>query len=194
MPSFQLAECAAPVVPISDDVWWCGKGTLSPVSPGAFKMNTVKKGVASQSTALCFLMALACASSLLSCKRHGSDVEVDAVEGKEFIVTVSNRSEDALVVDDRLFSLSAESLVKVEVARAGGAVIAPCSYLDYVGTGSRLSLPPGEEVVLLVQLTALTATRCLTPEEEYLFRALLVSGDEVVSRTDWMPFKAASLE
>ena len=157
-------------------------------------MNKVKKVVASQSTALSFLMALACAASLLSCRQYGSDVEVDIVKGKEFIVTVSTRSEDALVVDDRLFSLSAESLVKVEVARAGGAVIVPCSYLDYVGTGSRLSLPPGEEVVLLVQLTALTATRCLTPEEEYLFRALLVSGDEVVSQTDWMPFKAASLE
>lgn len=157
-------------------------------------MNKVKKMVASHSTVFCFFMALACAASLLSCKKYGSDVEVDIVEGKEFMVTVSNRSEDALVVDDRLFSLSAESSVKVEVARAGGSVIAPCSYLDYVGTGSRLALPPGEEVVLLVQLTALTATRCLTPEEEYLFRAILVSGDEVVSRTDWMPFKAASLE
>lgn len=157
-------------------------------------MNKVKKVVASQSTVLCFLMALVCAASLLSCKQYGSHVEVDIVEGKEFIVTVTNRSEDALVVDDRLFSLSEESSVKVEVARAGGAVIALCSYLDYVGTGSRLSLPPGEEVVLLVQQTALTATRCLTPEEEYLFRALLVSGDEVVSQTDWMPFKAASLE
>lgn len=154
----------------------------------------MKEVVASLSKRLCFLMTMACTASLLSCKQYGSDVEVDVVEGKEFVVTVSNRSEDALVVDDRLFSLSAASSVKVEVARAGGSVIAPCSFLDYVGSGSRLSLPPGEEVVLLVQLTALTATRCLIPEEEYLFRALLVSGDEVVSRTDWMPFKAASLE
>lgn len=157
-------------------------------------MSAGRKSVASQSTVLCFLMALACAASLLSCKRYGTDVEVDTVEGKEFIVTVSNRSEDALVIDDRLFSLSAESSVKVEVARPSGAVVAPCGYLDYVGTGSRLSLSPGDEVVLRVQLTALTATRCLTPEEEYLFRALLVAGNEVVSRTDWVPFKAASLD
>lgn len=154
----------------------------------------MKGVVASTSKRLCFLMAMACAASLPSCKQYGSHVDVELVEGKAFVVTVSNRSEDALVVDDRLFGLSAESSVKVEVARAGGSVIAPCSYLDYVGTGSRSSLPPGEEVVLPVQLTALTATRCLVPEEEYLFRALLVPGDEVVSRTDWMPFKAASLE
>lgn len=157
-------------------------------------MNRGKELVTSQSIVLCFLMGLGCAASLLSCKQYGPDVKVDVVEGKEFIVSVSNRSEEALLVDDRLFGLGVESSVKVEVAHAGGAAISPCGYLDYVGTGSRLSLPPGQEVVLHVPLTALTATRCLTPEQEYLFRVLLVSGDEVVSRSDWMPFQAVSLE
>jgi len=150
--------------------------------------------VASRSKSLQLLIVLAVAAALLSCRSYSSGVEVLLVEGKEFKVTVRNRSQDVLVVDDRLFGIGAKSSVKVEVAHVSGTVIAPCSYLDYVATGSRFSLPPDEEVVLSVPLTTLTATRCLTRNKRYLFRVLLASGDGSVSSTDWVPFRAASLE
>lgn len=140
------------------------------------------------------LMLLASIAMQLSCKPQGSEIEVELDAGKQFTLTVKNRSEDFLDVDDRLFASATKSPVNVEVARADGTVIAPCSYLDYVGSGSRLSLPPDEEAILSVTLTALTATRCLAPNEHYVFRALLVSGEDVVSRTEWMPFRAVSLE
>jgi hypothetical protein len=140
------------------------------------------------------LFVLASAASLISCKSSRSSIEVEFVAGNEFTITVNNASEDFLVVDDRLFGLSVESPVHVEVARADGAIIAPCSYLDYVGTGARISVPPDQRLVLSVQLSALTATRCLTPNESYLFRASLVSRDGVVSRAEWIPFRAESLD
>ncbi|WP_155944423.1 hypothetical protein [Pseudoxanthomonas sp. Root630] len=150
--------------------------------------------VVSQSRCFRLLVVLASAALLWACKPPGSGVEVELITGKEFAIAVSNRSPDVLVVDDRLFGLGIESSVKVEVAQADGTIIPPCGYLDYVGTGSRVSVPPGEKMVLSVQLTALTATRCLAPNEQYLFRALLVSGDVDVARTDWVSFRAASLE
>ena len=154
-------------------------------------MNNV---VASRAMSLRFIMALASAAALVSCSQYGSDVEAELLEGREFIVTVRNGSNDPLVIDNRLFSSSIESSLRVEVAHAGGSVIAPCDYLDYVGTGSRLTVPPGEQAVLSVQLTAITVTRCLTPSERYSFRAVLVSGDQVLSSSDWVPFQAASLD
>ena len=150
--------------------------------------------VVSQSRCFRLLVVLASAALLSACKPHGSGVEVELVSGKEFAIAVSNGSPDVLVVDDRLFGLSIESSVKVEVAQADGAIIPSCGYLDYVATGSRVSVPPGGKIVLSVPLTALTLTRCLAPNERYLFRALLVSGDGDVAHTDWLPFRAASLE
>ncbi|MFT3668941.1 MAG: hypothetical protein QM795_10265 [Pseudoxanthomonas sp.] len=150
--------------------------------------------VVSQSRCFRLLVVLASATLLSACKPHGSGVEVELVAGKEFAIAVSNGSPDVLVVDDRLFGLSIESSVKVEVAQADGAIIPSCGYLDYVATGSRVSIPPGEKIVLSVSLTALTATHCLVPNEQYMFRASLASGDMDVARTDWVPFRAASLE
>ena len=147
-----------------------------------------------QSRCLHLLFVLASVATLSSCKPYGSGVEIELIEGKEFKVTVSNKSRDALVIDDRFFGLGVESSARVEVARENGTIIPPCSYLDYVATGSRSPLPPDEKVVMSIPLTAITATRCLSPDERYLFRALLVSGDEIVSRTDWVPFRAAPLE
>lgn len=157
-------------------------------------MNRVNHLVISRSRCFQVLVVLASAALLWACKPPGSGVDVELVEGKEFAIAVSNRSPDVLVVDDRLFGPSIESSVKVEVAQADRTIIPSCGYLDYVGTGSRVSVPPGEKSVLSVPLTALTATRCLAPNERYLFRALLVSGNADVARTDWVPFRAASLE
>lgn len=140
------------------------------------------------------LAVLAFATVQLSCKPYGSSVEAKLFAGKEFAITVNNRSADALVVDDRLFALGIESPVKVEVAHVDGAVVPPCGHIDYIAIGSRLSVPPDEEAVLSVPLTVLTATRCLEPGNKYLFRALLVSGGKVVSHTDWLPFRAVPLD
>lgn len=150
--------------------------------------------VASMITCSQRLLVLASVVSLISCKPSRPSVEVELVAGREFQIAVTNASEEVLIVDDRLLGLSTESPVKVEVAHANRAIIPPCGHLDYVGTGSRLSVPPNEQVILSVQLTALTATRCLTSNERYLFRASLVSGDGVVSSAEWTPFLAVSLD
>lgn len=89
------------------------------------------------------LIFLVSAIILLSCKPQGSEVEVELDAGQDFIVTVKNRSDDLLVVDDRLLGRGIENPVKIEVADQNGAIIAPCGYLDYVGTGKLLSVAPG---------------------------------------------------
>lgn len=140
------------------------------------------------------LIPLASAIILLACKPQGSEVEVEVEldAGKDFIVTVKNRSDELLVVDDRLLGRGVETPIKVEVADQNGAVIAPCGYLDYVGTGKHLFVAPGGEATVSIPVSAITLTRCLPDDGQYIFRAVLATEGEVISHADWVPFRAAS--
>lgn len=138
------------------------------------------------------LIPLLFAMILLSCKSHDSDIEVELDAGKEFIITVKNGSDDLLDVDDRLLGLGIESSVKVEVAHPDGAIIPLCRHIDYVGSRKPLPVVPHGESIISIPLSAITLTHCLPVNERYMFRAALVSGGEIVSRTDQVAFRAVS--
>lgn len=143
----------------------------------------------------CFrtLLSLLSVAALLSCTRYGTDVEVELDPGKNFTITVKNRSDDVLIVDNRLLGLINDSVIQVEVAHPNGTIVPSCSYIDYVASGERVSVAPHGESIISIPLTAITATHCLPVDGQYLFRAVRVSGDEVVSRSDWVAFRAQSL-
>lgn len=132
-------------------------------------------------------------AALLSCAPHGADVEVELDTGKNFTITVKNRSDDVLIVDTRLLGLINDSVIRVEVAHPNGTIVPSCSYIDYVASGERVSVAPHGESIISIPLTAITATHCLQANGQYLFRAVRVSGDKVVSRSDWVAFRAQPL-
>ena len=139
------------------------------------------------------LFSLLSVAALLSCTPYGADVEVELEAGKNLNIKVKNRSDDVLIVDDRLLGLINDSVIKVEVAHPNGTIIPFCNYIDYVASGKRVSLVPHGESVISIPLTAITATHCLPANKQYLFRAVRVSEGEVVSRSSWVAFQAKSL-
>lgn len=140
------------------------------------------------------LIPLASAIILISCKLLGSEVEVEVEvdAGHDFTINLKNKSDDLLVVDDRLLGQGIETPIKVEVADQSGAIIPPCGYIDYVATGELLSVVPNGEAMVSIPVSAVTLTHCLQINERYMFRAALVSRGEIVSRADWVPFRAVS--
>lgn len=139
----------------------------------------------------CLILVLT-AMALVACKLHNADVVVDLVAGKEFKITVRNESDDFLDIDDRLLGRGIDSAVKVEIAQPNGALIPFCRYVDYIGSRKPMPLAPNEELVVSIPLTAVTLTHCLQVNESYKFRAVRVSEGSLVSRTEWVTFRAVS--
>lgn len=129
---------------------------------------------------------------VLSCKPYRSEVDVDVDARSQFHITVRNRAEESLVIDDRVLGLGIDTPIKLEVADQGGAVIQPCSHLDYVAPRKPVSVAPGGEVVVSIPVSAITLTYCLPVNQRFKIRAVLVSGNEVVAHSTWVPFRAVS--
>lgn len=138
------------------------------------------------------LILLAAALLLTSCKPHVADIEVARGTKQEFAITVRNTSASPLMIDDRLLGLSIESSVKVEVADSGGAIVPLCGHIDYVISEGILSVAPGGETTIQIPEAAIYLTHCLTADESYLFRAVLIRQGKHVSRSRWIPFRAVS--
>lgn len=138
------------------------------------------------------LTVLVATMVLLSCAKHSPVLDVSLDASKEFKITVRNESEDFLDVDDRLLGLGIDSSVKVEVAHPNGAIIPFCRHIDYVGSPKSLPVVPHGKLVISIPLSAITLTHCLRVNESYIFRAVRTSDGELVSRTDWVPFRAVS--
>jgi len=130
---------------------------------------------------------------LTSCTPNGkSKIDIDLDEkGRDFVVVVENRAVGPLAIHDRLLGLGSDVPIKVEVASDGGAVIAACRHIDFVGTGSETIIPAGESRTVRVPVSAVSVTHCLKLGERYKIRARLVVDGVLVSQSPWAPFRAS---